>query len=150
MFLFSFTVIARNAVRLRWIEQAAETRFLLAGVALFSALVPPLFALGFPIQALVALLVAVALAQERRLYRRDGPRDAYRAYRVGLALLGAAGIASLADVTRAACDPQNWLQGHALWHVLSALALAAFFRFYARLPAAREPDGGPDGSPGGL
>jgi hypothetical protein len=56
-------------------------------------------------------------------------------YRVGLALLGAAGLASLADVTRAACDPESWLQGHALWHVLSALALAALFRFYERLPA---------------
>ena len=135
MFLFSFTVIARNAVRLGWIAQAAETRFFLAGVAVFSALVPPLFRVGFPIQALVALLIAVGLAQEWRLYRRDGSRPAYRVYRLGLVLLGAAGLASLADVTRAACDPESVLQGHALWHVLSALALAALFRFYERLPA---------------
>jgi hypothetical protein len=52
-------------------------------------------------------------------------------------LLGAAALASLADVTRAWCDPASWLQGHALWHVLSALALAQLFRFYARLPGAR-------------
>lgn len=135
MFLFSFTVLARNAVRLGWIAAPRETRFFLAGVALFSALVPPLFSVGFPIQALVAFLIAVALAQEWRLRRRDGPDPAYRSYRVGLALLGAAGVASLADVTRAACDPQSWLQGHALWHLLSALALAAFFRFYRALPA---------------
>lgn len=135
MFLFSFTVLARNAVRLGWIAPSRETRFFLAGVTLFSALVPPLFAVGFPIQALVALLIAVALAQEWRLYGRDGPSPAYRIYRGGLALLGAASVASLADVTRVACDPASWLQGHAVWHLLSALALAAFFRFYARLPA---------------
>jgi hypothetical protein len=136
MFLFSFTVIARNAVRLGWIAPARETRFFLAGVAIFSALVPPLFRLGFPIQALVGLLIAVGLAQEWRIYRRDGPRLAYRAYRLGLVLLGAAALASLADVTRVACAPESWLQGHALWHVLSALALAAFFRFYERLPVS--------------
>src|SRR5262245_64839287 len=60
MFLFSFTVLARNAVRLSWIAPARETRFFLAGVALFCALVPPLFHAGFPIQALVGLLIAVA------------------------------------------------------------------------------------------
>ena len=135
MFLFSFTVLARNAVRLRWIAPSRETRFFVLGVLGMSALVPPLFRVGFPIQALVAILIAVGLAQEWRLRRRDGPGPQYRSYAVGLALLGAAALASLADVTRAACDPQSWLQGHALWHVLSALALAAFFRFYARLPA---------------
>jgi len=139
MFLFCFTVLARNAVRLGWIGAPRETRFFLAGVALFSALVPPLFALGFPIQALVALLIAVGLAQEWRLRRRDGPGPWYRSYAVGLALLAAASIASLADVTRIACDPESWLQGHAVWHLLSALALVAFFRFYEELavvPAA--------------
>jgi hypothetical protein len=108
MFLFCFTVIARNAVRLDWITPARETRFLLAGVAGFSALVPPLFYTGFPIQALVGLLIAIALAQEWRAYRRDGPNRAYRIYLVGLALLGAAGVASVLDVTRVACDPTSW------------------------------------------
>jgi len=97
-------------VRLRWILPARETRFFALGVLGMSALVPPLFYAGFPIQALVGLLIAV-----------------------GLALLGAAAVASLLDVTRIACDPQSLLQGHAVWHLLSALALAALFRFYARV-----------------
>jgi hypothetical protein len=135
MFLFCFTVIARNAVRLRWIAPLHETRFLLAGVAGFSAAVPPLFHAGFPIQALVALLIAVAIGQEVALRRRHGGGAHYRSYALGLALLGAAGLVSAADVTRLACEPASWLQGHAVWHLLSALALAAFFRFYAALPA---------------
>jgi hypothetical protein len=104
-------------------------------VGVFSAVVPPAFHAGFPIQSLVALLIAVGLAQEWRLFRRDGANPAYRTYLVGLALLGAAGVASLLDVTRVACEPTSWLQGHAVWHVLSALALAAFFQFYRRAPA---------------
>ena len=49
-----------------------------------------------------------------------------------------AGAFSLLDVTRVWCDPANhWLQGHALWHLLSAASLYALFRFYAALgPAA--------------
>jgi len=133
MFLFCFTVLARNAVRLGWIGAARETAFFLTGVVAFSAVVPPAFHAGFPIQSLVALLIAVGLAQEWRLFRRDGASPAYRTYLVGLALLAAAGVASLLDVTRAACDPTSWLQGHAVWHVLSALALAAFFQFYRAL-----------------
>jgi hypothetical protein len=130
MFLFCFTVLARNAVRLGWILPARETAFFLAGVLAFSAAVPPAFQAGFPIQALVAVLIAAGLGQEWALHRRDGGGPHYRSYRIGLALLGAAGVASLLDVTRIACEPTSWLQGHALWHLLSALALAAFFRFY--------------------
>ncbi len=133
MFLFSFTVLARNAVRLGWTRPARETRFFAIGVLGMSALVPPLFYAGFPIQALVGLLIAVGLAQEFHLRRRTGPRPAYRIYLVGLALLGAAAVASLLDVTRVACAPESLLQGHAVWHLLTALALAALFRFYAEL-----------------
>jgi hypothetical protein len=141
MFLFTFTVLARNAVRLGWILPARETRFFVSGVLGMSALVPPLFHAGFPIQALVGILIAVGLAQEARLRRRDGANPAYRIYAVGLALLGAASVASLLDVTRIACNPESWLQGHAVWHVLSALALAAFFRFYTELAPGDRPGG---------
>jgi hypothetical protein len=57
-----------------------------------------------------------------------------RPFFIGLALLVAAAAFSLADVTRAFCDPANhWLQGHAIWHVLTAASLYAMFRFYERL-----------------
>ena len=137
MFLFCFTVIARNAIRLGWVAPRGETLFFSLGVLGASALVPVLFELGVPIQLTVAVCIAVALAQEAVLRRRAPLGMAFsRSYWVGLALLALAALCSLLDVTRVACDPQNhWLQGHAAWHVLSALALLAFFRFYAALPA---------------
>jgi hypothetical protein len=137
MFLFCFTVIARNAIRLGWVAPRGEPLFFSLGVLGASALVPVLFELGVAIQLTVAVCIAVALAQEAVLRRRAPPGAAFsRSYWVGLALLGLAALCSLLDVTRVACDPQNhWLQGHAAWHVLSALALLAFFRFYAALPA---------------
>jgi len=133
MFLFCFVVLARNARRLGWVSAQGETRFLLIGVVAASALVPLLFEAGIPIQGSVALCIVAALGQEARL-RRGAEAPLPRAYWLGLALLGAAGLASLLDVTRVWCEPTSWLQGHALWHVLSAAALFAFYRFYEALP----------------
>jgi hypothetical protein len=135
MFAFCFVVLARNARRLGWVGARGEPRFFIGGVAASSALVPPLFEVGFPIQATIALCIAAALAQEAWL-RRGARERLPGVYWAGLALLAAAGGASLLDVTRVWCDPASWLQGHALWHVLSACALFAFYRFYAGLPAA--------------
>lgn len=138
MFVFCFLVIARNAVRLGWIPLARERAAWLAGVVAASACVPPLFHAGIPIQGSVFVLIVLMIGQEFTLWRfaSPGARGDYASYWVALALLGAASAFSLADVTRAWCDPHShWLQGHALWHVLSAAALLALMRFYAARPA---------------
>lgn len=135
MFLFCWSVIAANARRLAWVQgEPGMWAVLAAGVLGFTALVPPLFEAGIPIQGLVALLIGVALGQEIALLRRGGERPAYGPYALGLALLAGGALFSLLDLTRSWCDPTNhWLQGHALWHVLTALALLCFYHFYAGL-----------------
>ncbi len=139
MFVFCFLVIARNALRLGWIAPARERALWLGGTAVASACVPPLFEAGIPIQGMVLALILFSVGQELALWRRAGAgaRGAYGAYGIALGLLGTAGALSLADVTRAWCEPtHHWLQGHALWHVLSAAALHALLRFFAaRTPA---------------
>jgi hypothetical protein len=135
MFLFCFLVLTLNALRLGWIGPPRQLAFFLGGTAAMSALVPVGFAAGFPIQALVFFLIVAMLGQERALRLRDGPGADYRPYVTALVLLTAAAVFSALDVTRTWCDPQNhWLQGHAAWHVLSAGALAALYRFYEGLP----------------
>jgi hypothetical protein len=134
MFLFCFTVLTLNARRLGWIGAERQTACYLGGVALFSALVPALFEIGVPIQGLVGLLVLAMIVQEVRLRRRDGVLPAHRWWWTALALIAAAAACSALDVTRVWCDPANhWLQGHAVWHLLSAASLYALFRFYAAL-----------------
>jgi hypothetical protein len=134
MFLFCFLVIAANARRLGWVAPRRETALYLAGVGAFSALVPVLFYAGVPIQGLVFLLILFAIAQELALRRRAPRAGGYRWYALALALMAAASAFSALDVTRAWCDPADHvLQGHALWHVLSAASLAALFVFYRGL-----------------
>ena len=143
MFIFCFAVITANAVRLRWIEPSGTLRFYVVGVAGLSALVPIVSKTQVPIQFLVLLLALVILGQEFAAFRRQRPSDppTHRLlFFAGLGLLGLALAASLADLTRTWCEPTNhWLQGHALWHVLSAGALYLLFRFYRQLPLPGSP-----------
>lgn len=145
MFLFCFLVITLNALRLGWIAPRQRLPFYLAGTLLFSALVPIAFHAGFPIQALVLVLILTMVGQEAGLRGRSPGAD-YRPYFAALALIGAAALCSALDVTRVWCDPENhWLQGHALWHLLSAASLLALYHFYARLPAElMDGSGGPE------
>ena len=134
MFLFCFCVLALNARRLGWIAARRQTAATLAGVGIASALVPVLFERGVPIQGLVLLLVLAMIAQELWLLRRDGALPAHRFWWTALSLLALAAVFSGLDVTRTWCDPSNhWLQGHALWHLLTAASLYALFRFTAAL-----------------
>jgi len=137
MFVFVGLVIARNAVRLGWLAAASERQFWLAFVAAASACLPPLFHAGVPIQATMLVLILASVAQELALWWRAAPaeRSGYASYWAALAALGAAAAFSLADVTRAWCDPAALWQGHALWHLLSAAALVWLLRFYATRPA---------------
>lgn len=139
MFLFCFTVLTGHAVRLGWVRPERRLTFFLGGVAFFSALVPVMYQLALPFQGLVFLLILGVVSQEGWVRQRLGPAPSYRSFVLALGLLVAAAGFSLADVTRTWCDPTNhWLQGHALWHVLSAAALFALYRHHAQpLPAAR-------------
>ena len=141
MFIFCFAVITANALRLGWIGRDRRLHFYIVGVLSFSALVPVFSETSVPIQALVALLIAVILGQEFAMVRRRRPSDPPTRrlfFFVALALLTAAGAASLADITRSWCEPTNhWIQGHAVWHVLSAASLYALFRFYQQIAPER-------------
>ena len=138
MFVFCFAVLTANAIRLGWIDPARRWLFFGVGVAVSSALVPVISESPIPIQTMVGLLIAAILAQELVVLRRRDPatpRTDYRLFIVALALLGGAATASLLDVSRTWCDPTSWIQGHAIWHLLSAASLFALFHFYIRLPA---------------
>ncbi|MCC7440613.1 MAG: ceramidase domain-containing protein [Bdellovibrionales bacterium] len=106
----------------------------LIGICGMSALVPVMHAAGIPVQLTIAGLLALILAQELWL-RFDGRRKPeYRELWRALGAFGLGFVFTLLDGTRTWCDPSNhWLQGHALWHVFTALALPFLYRFYRPL-----------------
>ncbi|MFQ5514042.1 MAG: ceramidase domain-containing protein [Myxococcota bacterium] len=137
MFVFCFLILGMNARRLGWIAEPRLATAIGVGVVISSAALPLLFRAGIPIQLMVVILIGIALAQETVLWRRCRERGAYRLYAVAVGLLAAGALCSALDLSRVLCDPSNhWLQGHAVWHVLTAGSLYGFFLFYRELPGA--------------
>ena len=129
MFVFLDLVIVADLVRLGYLAPARQTRSWLWLVALSSALVPPLFFAGIPIQLLVVVTIAVWLVLEFRM--GQGPW-----LWLSILLSATAGMFSAADVTGVYCNPTDHVfQGHAIWHVLTAASFFTLFRHHERIAA---------------
>jgi hypothetical protein len=82
--------------------------------------------------AAFALLIVLAAVLEliNTLSRKVRREDKWGVYAV-LCFVAAFAIWSLGRNDDPFCDPASWLQPHALWHLLFALALYFVFRLYA-------------------
>jgi hypothetical protein len=140
MYLFCYLLLMLNARRLGRVTERAFLPALAALVVVTLGLTLVANRLSIPIQALVFLLIVGVIATEAVIRRRRGRVYSLRWFYVAVALLVVAATFSVLDVTRTWCDPTNhWIQGHALWHVLTALALGAAFRFHTQFGEAPRP-----------
>jgi predicted membrane channel-forming protein YqfA (hemolysin III family) len=132
MYIFSALPLLINLHRLGVIRRRLPVGAYVAVVVGLTAITPAVRAAGLPIQGIVALLVLGILVTEALLaVRADTRTTPRRFFFVSLALMGLGALASVSDAARLVCDPQSHvLQGHAIWHVLTALALVALWRFY--------------------
>lgn len=138
MFVFLFVPITLNAIRLGQISSERQVRFYIIAVVTMSGLVPIGYFSGFPIQAIVFVLIIALIGQEVLIHRRGIASPDYRFYFAAIGLISAAAVFSALDVSRIFCDPDNhWLQGHAIWHVLSAASVFALFLFYREVFSKR-------------
>lgn len=134
MFVFCYLLLLLNAERLGWLTLRGARRVMplcvLASTALTAAVAP----LGFPIQSLIGILILCIIATELLLRRRSAYPLRY--FGLSFLLLAAGAACSVIDVSRRMCEPSNHvLQGHAVWHVLSALSLLAAFLHYRQFDA---------------
>ncbi len=134
MYLLTFWFLVINLRRNGWIGTVWQQRvfwlLMLAGVAA----VHLMYLRGWPYQLLIAAATVAIIVTEFTARRRATERVHLGFFLGGLAWMAVAQAASLADLTRAACDPDNHvLQGHALWHLLSAVALYCTCQHYRRL-----------------
>ena len=117
---------------------AGDTDGVIGGVtqvrAVTAALTAAVAPLGFPIQSLIGILILCIIATELLLRRRSAYPLRY--FALSFLLLSAGAACSVIDVSRRMCEPSNHLlQGHAVWHVLSALSLLAAFVHYRQFDA---------------
>lgn len=95
-----------------------------------------------------AALLVVALLGEVVLLRRPSAQRPWWGIGSVATLLLAFGVWIPSQTGGPWCVPESWLQGHALWHLLCALAAYLLGRHYTAGPAV-ERSGSGDGGPGG-
>jgi hypothetical protein len=131
MFLLLGWALARGLLRAGLLGEAAGLRF---WAGLFAASMASLFAFraaGWGIQTLVLVQTLALAALELRLMlvKRDAP--SYGSFWLMQGLLAAAYACWHLDHADFACRPDvHWFQFHALWHVLTAGAFVAAWRFH--------------------
>ncbi len=130
MYVFCYLLLTLNLRRLGLLGPDDWWRRFWQLVAGTTVLTVALDFLEVPIQGLVFLLIVAIVASELWIWRR-GQGAALRFFGLSMGLIFAGAVFSVLDLTRAWCDPMHpFLQGHAVWHVLSALCLfVAFFHY---------------------
>jgi hypothetical protein len=84
------------------------------------------------------LLIVAVLFVELLIRRRDGPRSGVRYLRNAAAIMALAFAIWILDYTRVVCAPDTWVQGHAVWHLLGAVAAWYLFRYYSEYPSGEQ------------
>jgi hypothetical protein len=85
---------------------------------------------------LFGMLVVAAMVAKHHRRRKIKPNNNEVFIQVAALTLIAAFVLWVLDLTKILCAPNSWLQGHALWHVLGALA-AGFLYLYYRSETAK-------------
>jgi hypothetical protein len=134
MYLFCFLLLLLNAVRLRWLAMERFGAAFFGAVFGLTAVTAILARFHVPIQGFVSILTLGIIVTELICRSRASAPYAMKAFWLSFALLIAGAVCSASDVSRKWCDPTNhFIQGHAAWHVLSALSLLAACYHYRRL-----------------
>jgi hypothetical membrane protein len=136
MFLYISLPLMLNMRRLGKVGTRGVLIWFVVISTVLTLLLIPLAQTGFPIQATIFVLILVVVIQEGILWKRGADQPDRRWFFAALGLLAIAATFSTLDVTRTWCEPSNHIvQGHALWHLFSALGLLAAFFFYRQFDA---------------
>ena len=114
---------ARSSTRLSPAQEIAT--FVAGNVVLLSALV---FVPAVRRYVFAALILALILLEIRR--KRELSHRSMRVFGSALAIMTFGFVIWIADLTKVACAPSSWLQGHAIWHASGAAAATLMFVYF--------------------
>ncbi len=86
--------------------------------------------LEVPVQYIMYLNLGPVILMEFVIYLRTRKWEEQKFFLFGLFLTLMAQTIALVDIQRIYCNPSGWVHGHALWHLIGALAVYFFARHY--------------------
>ena len=131
MYVFVAIPMVLNMRRLGKVNENNQYLWYLVWVVALSAITPVVhFSKIIPIQALVLFCVIFVIVTEFMLYKRARTKPQYKFFIGSIFFITAGAGFSALDVTRTLCMPYSIIQGHAMWHCLSAISLFVLYHFY--------------------
>jgi hypothetical protein len=135
MFMLILLALCFNLVRNKLINPERYT--LVYSSLLITSMVLMLLLKGPSGEYIFALEVLVVAILEWRIMRAK-IKVSYHYFLKAIGTFLIAFIVWIGDVKGWWCDPTNhYLQGHAIWHLLNALAITFLYRFYRANPATK-------------
>lgn len=137
MYFFFALVVMLNLVRMGTLSKQRLFPVLWSSIFGLTVLTVGIAKAGLPVQGIIAVLLVGALVTEFIASKRS-PIPVKHAWLFGsLVLIVIAGSFSASDASRAWCDrSSHWLQGHAVWHMICALGIAAAHVHYRQFRTA--------------
>jgi dihydroceramidase len=136
MYLVATFALLYSIDRLRGLSQAA----LVSGyIATNAVLAMMLYWMPVLRRVMFALLLAAVLVVEVLIRQKNGRGSATRQLWIAVAIMAVAFAIWILDYTRVLCRPESWIQGHAAWHVLGAVAAWYLLRHFAESERKAQP-----------
>lgn len=126
-----FWMIALNLKRMELITQKTYPYVAIGGALLTGVIAHVMYMLHLPFQYLIAVVAVFMLSLEYMISKNkvEGTNYYFLGTAGALTLVGQ--VFSLLDRNKLLCDPSNqYFQGHALWHVITAIALGLTYFHY--------------------
>ena len=134
MYLMTYLMILVQLKRLGWAKSAMNPRIfcsLILGTTAFTIWCD--FYTDFHIQKIILVHTIFILASEVLIRFKSSVKYSMKHFYWGALFMGIAVTFSGLDASRVMCDPDNHLiQGHALWHVFSAVGLTLLYLHHSQ------------------
>jgi predicted membrane channel-forming protein YqfA (hemolysin III family) len=132
MFLYVYMLLCLCLYKLK-ITNAKTSFYIFTGlVAVSTALVPAAKYIHFPYQIIILFAALGIIILQTKIWLKSKKNYATKYLFFCLSFFVIAVCFSYSDVTRLFCDPTNhFLQGHAIWHLLSAIGVWFSYLLFA-------------------
>ena len=135
MFMLILLALCFNLVRNRMLS---PERFTLVYTLLLASSMGLMLLLKGPSGEYIFAFEVLAVTLLEYKILRSKVRVSYHYYLKAIGTFLIAFIVWIGDIKGWWCDPHNhYLQGHAIWHLLNALAIVFLYRFYRANPATK-------------
>jgi hypothetical protein len=127
MYLLATFIVLYNLSRL---IRLRPLHFVVAYAAANILLIPVLLAVPELRRSIFALMILAALALEYAIRKPRTPTITRSLFHGSVLSLAVGFAIWILDTTKIVCAPTSLLQGHALWHVLTAVSAGLLYLYY--------------------